>query len=414
MKYFVILLLSFLAHSILAQEDVDGWISAQLGEISWQKTYEGVLADYHPVTLYFASDKKEIAGYLMHKGDQKKHRLIGEWTDSRLFQLQERDENGRLTGYLTGKIKDDQLDLKWISVQQDRMFEIKAATDQIVKIGSKKPSAEWIEIPADPAIIISVQKIGNGLVDGFVMADEHYIRFDGVCMDGSCSIWKASWIDLNGRKENLQMQQKAPMAYKAGLNNQSFNATVAYAYPLAIRQIDHSSGFIDFTYPKVEDQTYTNWIKAFWEADSVRLMEAAYMELAPRLAYRSSGWIEILGQSESYISGVFTFINPMGSHREAFLLLRKEEQMINPMELLNTPDDFSKGAEIALSTLQDAHDEVMSTWLEGVGYEAMVPTSNGIIMATEFSTIYGDELQLLSIPESKSLIKKKYWKYFGW
>lgn len=414
MKLLPIFIFFLLSHSIFAQVDIDGWITDQLSEVLWQRNYEGMLADYHPVSIVLASDKKEIAGYLVHKGDLQKHRLIGEWNDSRLFQLQERDENGRLTGYLTGKIKDDQLDLKWISINQDRIFEIKATTDQIVKLNSKTPAAEWIVISSDPQTTISVQKMGNGQVAGLALVNEHYVRFEGACMDGVCSVWKTSFNDRDGHEMNLQMHQKAPMAYKANLNNTSYNATVLFSYPLEIRHVDQSAGFIDFTFPKLEDNTYNEWIDAFWNTDSERLLEAGSLDLPPRLDYRSSGWIEIIGQSDSYVSGLVTFINPLGTHRESFLLLKKEGELINPMSLLNAPEDFSKGAEIAMAAIYGEHDKMMYAWLKGVGYEVLAPTAKGLIMVTEFNTIYGDELQMLSIPESKSLIKKKYWKYFDW
>ncbi len=414
MKFIYTLLLSFFAHAVFAQVNSDDWMTEHLGNITWQKTYTGFLADYHPVTIVLASDKREIAGYLMHHGDSQQHRLLGEWNDSRLFQLQERNDDDRLTGYLTGKIKDDQLDLKWISVNQDRIFEIRATTEQLIKINSKSPAAEWIAIATNPTMSISVQKIYNGLVTGFVIADESYIRFDGTCLDGTCSIWQASYLDPNGDKHKLQMHQKTSTTYKATLDNVSFGANILYTQPLQIRQVDHSTGFIDFTFPKLNSQLYGDWVDAFWHTDSTKLTEAGSLGVAPRLTYRSSGWIEIVDETSSYVSGMVTFINPNGGHREAFLLLKKEGELINPSDLLNTPEDFSKGASLALASMDAEHDETFYSWVENTGYTVLIPTGKGIVMATEFNTIYGDALRLLSVSESKTLIRKKYWKYFGW
>ncbi len=413
-KLISFLFLCLFFQSIHAQGGVDDWMTEQLGEVTWLKTYEGALADYHPVTIILASDQKEMAGYLIHKGDPQKHRLLGEWSDNRLFQLQERDDHGRLTGYLTGKIKDDQLDLKWISVNQDRLFEIHATTEKLVKINKQAPVAEWIVISSVPSMAISVQKIGNGRVAGFVINDQSFMRFEGACMDGSCSIWKASCRDASGKEVNLQMLQKSPLVYKATFGDQSYTANVAYSSPLELRLKDHSAGFIDLIYPKLESSVYNNWIDSFWISDTRRLAEAGMLDGAPRLAYRSSGWVELVDETDDYVSGMVTFLNPTGSHREAFMLLKKEGQIINPKDLLNAPEDFSKGAEMALASADQAYDKVFYAWLENVGYSVLIPTGKGLVMATEFNTIYGDELRLLSKSESKSLIRKKYWKYFGW
>jgi hypothetical protein len=331
-----------------------------------------------------------------------------------LFQLQERDEHGRLTGYLTGKIKDDQLDLKWISVNQDRIFEIHAVTDKLVKMNNMAPAAEWIAITSDPEMSIAVQKIGQGLVAGIALLADQVVRFQGTCMDGSCSIWKTSFIDDRGQKHHLQMRQNTPTSYKATLNEQSFTASFLYNSPLTIKHQDNSAGFIDFSYPKLQSSVYTEWIEAFWNRDTEKLNEASQLETHPRLAYRSSGWIEIIDETEDYVSGLVTFINPDGGHRESFLLLKKEGEMIKPDELLNAPADFSRGAELALASVDETHDDTFYSWLEEVGYTIMAPTQKGLVMITEFNTIYGDELQMLSIGDSKNLIKKKYWKYFGW
>jgi hypothetical protein len=96
---------------------------SQLGKISWEGTYEGVLADYHPVSIVLASDGKQVAGYLIHKGDNRSHRLYGDWNKDQI-QLQERDEYDRLTGYLKGTITNDQVNMEWMSADQSRIFSI--------------------------------------------------------------------------------------------------------------------------------------------------------------------------------------------------------------------------------------------------------------------------------------------------
>ncbi|MFZ1677325.1 MAG: hypothetical protein WAT91_08630, partial [Saprospiraceae bacterium] len=96
MRVLAFLLFICLYSGLSAQVTVDPWIRSQLGKVKWEQTYEGVLADYHPVLITLASDSVQISGYLIHKGDKKAHRLLGDWKNKGPFELQERDEYDRL------------------------------------------------------------------------------------------------------------------------------------------------------------------------------------------------------------------------------------------------------------------------------------------------------------------------------
>lgn len=127
-----------------------------------------------------------------------------------------------------------------------------------------------------------------------------------------------------------------------------------------------------------------------------------------------SGWIEIVDEGDSYVSGMITYTNPDVSHRESFLWLKKEDVFVPQQELMNTPQDLATASAAAISTDPFIEDEQYNMWLENVGYTLVIPTVSGVAMTTEFNMIYGDDLRLLSVEESKAIIKRKYWKYFGW
>ena len=407
-------LFSFLSLSCIAQDSHDMWLSERLNAVTWQKSYSGMLAEYHPVTFELASDGQDIAGYFIHSGDRKKHRISGDWSENGLFQLQERDEYDRLTGYLTGIIKDDHLALKWMSVAQDRVFDIKASTEKMVSIKRTAPIAEWITTESDPSFVFSIQKTELGKVFGLAIDAHRYVRFEGSCLDGTCSIWKASFIDPDGELVNLQMTQKTPTSYKATINNVPGTATVRYSSPLVIQHEDNSNGFIDFTYPEFKGKAYTQWIDSFQMTDQAKLMATRDEEVSPRLAYRSSGWVEIVDETEDYISGLVTFINPEGGSRKSFVLMKKGGELLMPNLLFNEQVDYSAVSDLALTAMTNEEDDIFFDWCARVGYTCLVPTVHGLLVATEFNAVYGDDLRCLSIDESKKFVRKKYWKYFGW
>jgi hypothetical protein len=403
---------------IFGQDVADAWMNAQLGQITWQESYKGVLADYHPIELVLAADQSQVAGYLIHQGDQVKHKLIGDWNAAGNFQLQERDQYDRLTGYLTGSISNDHVLMKWMSADQSRLFDVKAFPERLIKIKNFKPAAEWIEIAGTSPVYLSVQKMDYGIVSGIVNLKGRFYRFDGNCLDGTCSIWNAMIHGPEGKSIMLQMWQKDQTYYKAILDGVEYKADIKYVTPLALRQFDNSTGFLDFVYPAFVSKSYDQWLSqqvdSMWNKGISQLTSDAKSDNSQRLGYRCSGWIEIIDEGESYISGMITFINPEVVHRETFLWLKKEDTFLPQVELVNAADDIMKGSALALASTKVDQEDEYAVWLHKVGYSLLLPTVSGVAMSTQFDMLYGDEFCLLPPEESKELIKRKYWKYFGW
>ena len=61
---------------------------------------------------------------------------------------------------------------------------------------------------ATPPVSISVQKMDYGIVSGIANRDGHYTRFDGYCLDGTCSIWNTVFQNPDGAPIQVQMRQK--------------------------------------------------------------------------------------------------------------------------------------------------------------------------------------------------------------
>lgn len=404
---------------LYAQSMADAWMKSQLGPITWQESYKGVLADYHPIRIILASDQDQVAGYLMHDGDSLQHRLMGDWSNTGQFQLQERDQYDRLTGYLTGSITNDQVIMKWKSADQRRLFDIKAFPERLIKIKNFKPAAEWIEVAGPPVVLLSVQKMDYGIVSGIAALDGKYSRFEGQCLDGTCSIWSTVIPDAEGRPLRIQMRQKDQTYYKVMLNDKEYKGEIKYTRPLQVRAFDNSSGFLDFVYPQLDSKSFDAWlgqrIDSVWNAGMTQLaVSASDPDHAGRLVYRSSGWIEAIDEGPSHISGMVTFINPDRIYREIFVWLKKEDDFIPQDELLNTPADLQRVSSMALAATDMHGDEALAIWLRETGYTMPLPAMAGVIMTTPFDVVNGDEFQLLPATESKSAIKKKYWRYFGW
>jgi hypothetical protein len=397
----------------------DPWVESQLKKIQWKASFRGVLADFHPVTIQLASDHQQVAGYLRHEGDQRTHKLFGDWSRTGQFQLQERDENDRLTGYLTGTITTDLLQMDWISADQSRMFEIRAFPESLITIKNFKPAAEWIEINTAPKQWISVQKLDHGIVSGLALRNGRYTRFEGYCLDGTCTLWNTVIQNPSGAPVKVQMRQRDVSTYKVNLNGTDYSGTILYHHPIVVRREDNSTGFLDFVYPKLNSVAFETWLSGWldpvWKEGSTYLRSINQPGKGSRLIHRSSGWIEILEETSSHITGMTTFIHPGSTVRTPFMWLKKEEVMLSMNELLNVPGDVQKANGRALEMAERVHeDEDYVQWVREAGYPYLLPVAGGVMAMTNFNMIYGDDFQLLPINTGKELIRKKYWKYFGW
>ena len=368
----------FIVHQSLgAQIKSDPWILSQLSRVLWHQTYEGVLADYHPVMITLASDSNQIAGYLIHKGDQRVHRLLGDWTKKDLVQLQERDEYDRLTGYLKGSIKGDQLRLA-------------AYPTSVIKIKNFKPAAEWIKVDINPELWISVQKMDFGIVSGIAKRNNEFSRFEGYCLDGTCSIWNTVLQNSSGAPIRVQMRQKDASIYKVVLDGKEYSASIRNTIPLGIRHFDNSMGFLDFVYPDLQSKSFHTWLSSWidksWDDGVAHLKAINQPATSGRLVHRSSGWMEIFDAGDNYVSGLITYINPGSTRRESFVWLKKEDLFLTGADLLNTPDDLKKACDLTLARTGKDHDEEYLSWLRGAGYGYLVPANAGLVMLTEFNS----------------------------
>ncbi|MGB3080789.1 MAG: hypothetical protein WBB31_17035, partial [Saprospiraceae bacterium] len=275
MRVHTLFLFICLYSGLSSQTTADPWIRSQLSKVKWEQTYEGVLADYHPVLIILASDSVQIAGYLIHKGDKKSHRLLGDWKKKGPFELQERDEYDRLTGYLKGLITKDQIKMEWMSSDQSRVFNIIAFPNSLIKIKNFKPNSEYIQIASTPPVSISVQKMDYGIVSGIAHRNAVYTRFEGYCLDGTCSIWNTVIQNPGGAPIRVQMRQHDAQTYKAVMDEKEYPASLTANFPLVVRQFDNSKGFLDFIYPQLESKTYeawvSNWVDKTW-AEGVKYL----------------------------------------------------------------------------------------------------------------------------------------------
>jgi hypothetical protein len=257
-----------------------------------------------------------------------------------------------------------------------------------------------------------------GIVSGVANRGGQYSRFDGYCLDGSCSIWNTVIQVPGGAPIQVEMRQKDAANYKASFNGTDYLATILSSTPLVVRHFDNSMGFLDFVYPDFKSVAFKNWLSAWSDklwAEGVNYLQSINQPgNAGRLVQRSSGWVEILDDNDIYTSGMITYINPGATRRTSFVWLKKEDALLPMEELLNTPADVKKLSDLALKASHPAEDEGFKAWLAKAGYQSMVPCAQGIIASTEFNMIYGDDLHLISTTSCRDMIKRKYWNDFGW
>ena len=417
MRYLTFLLILLMSGHAAGQSDT-AWIRGQLDRITWQKTYSGVLAEYHKVIIVLATDGHLVAGTLVHEGDSEVHRLIGDWNANKQMQLQERDINDRLTGYLRGDVSEDHLSMEWISADQKRAFRVNALPGDLIRIGGFKAVSEWIEVSTQPAMAISVQKMDFGMISGLLIRQGVVTRFEGRCQDGQCSIWNATLPGDDSRPTKLSMRQRSATAYTVGFNGGEYAGVITFTAPLKVNTFSNRAGFMDLVWPDLPGKTYAAWVEqlktSFWPEEMKRLQAIEREDTGTRLAHRTSGWIEILEANEDMVSGLMTVTQPGSTRREAFVWLRREDELMTDEAWLNTP---ANGKDISLLALNNGHAETDASymeWLRETGYAHTLPVRYGLLATTDFHIVYGDDLNALPASAVRPYVKKKYWRYFHW
>lgn len=418
MRYFILLQAILLLVRPAAGQADTAWVREQLGGIVWQKAYSGVLAEYHKVSITLATDRQLVAGLLLHEGDAEIHRLIGDWTDSRHFLLQERDVHDRLTGYLRGEAGEDHLDMEWLSADLKRSFRVRAVPDQLIRIGGFTPVAEWIEVNAKPAFSISVQKMELGMIAGLLIEEDRIMRFEGRCQDGQCSIWSASVTDENGRLGKLSMRQRSSSSYVVTYDGVDYAGAITYAMPLRLEAFCNRAGFLDLIYPDLSGKAFTAWIDrlkaGFWPQQVEQLRSIEREDTGMRLTHRSSGWIEILEANENMVSGLMTLTLPGQTRRTAFVWLRREDELLTDDAWLNLPVQRKDISLLALNARHALAEDAYGRWVQESGYAHTLPVRYGLVASTDFHLLFGDALCALPAAAVRLYVKKKYWRYFNW
>jgi len=417
MRTFLWLLLCVLPGLASTQADT-AWYRSQLERITWQRSYQGVLAEYHPIRITLATDRHLLAGILVHAGESEVHRLVGDWSDSRRFLLQERDQDDRLTGYLRGEVTEDHVDMEWISADQSRAFRIRAVPDQLIRIGGFRPVSEWIDVNTEPGLAISVQKMDYGIISGLVIRDGVVSRFEGQCQDGQCSIWNATVAGPDGTRRKLSMRQRSATTYLVGYDGREMPGTITSTFPLKVESYCNRAGFLDLVYPDFPGKSYAAWLArvnaGFWPDELERLKTLERVEPDSRLAYRVSGWVEVLEANEDVVSGVMTIALPGKTRREPFLWLRREDEVMTGGDWLNLPSQQREIDQLALQQSRPEATDAFHQWIRSSGYVHSLPTRFGLLALTDFHRVFGDDMTALPFDQVRGFVRKKYWKYFNW
>src|SRR5690606_34685170 len=190
--------------------------------------------------------------------------------------------------------------------------------------------------------------------------------FDGNCQDGQCSIWSATVYDDGGNAHPLSCQQRTPTTYKIVLDKKEHKGNIAYTTTLAVREFSTANGFMDLVYPVIDTTTFTKWlmkiIDPVWKVQEDLLKNQSTHFAEDRLAFRTSAWIEIVEENEQWLSGLLTIQLPDSTFREAFLWLKREQEIVSQEDWLMGPIQQHTISSIAVEEGASAGDEY-GDWL---------------------------------------------------
>ncbi|MEK7256738.1 MAG: hypothetical protein AAB316_18435, partial [Bacteroidota bacterium] len=316
------LLLIFLPKSTAQTATLDQSLRQQITQegkkVAWLRSFKGRLDDLNDVSVALAFDGEKCRGKLQYLRSKETFDLKGEaWGDQ--FWLDETDAEGKVTGYLEGKVKEYVFQGAWQNFDKTiaktaTLVEVKTLDDTPTACGNNKWIGKYATSSGDLELLL--QKGANNQVWGIAFHQKRSFKVNGLLDDNlrlNLTLKKSGGSvlgnlagDFRSDKDwsaNFTQPGKAQQPLKFQVKDRLGVDCIEYA--------DYSTSY-DVTYPKTKNAAFNLWMEkkaaswiSLWQTQVSRF---ANLERTPeqRAVGQASAWCEVEFFSEQIVSGFFT------------------------------------------------------------------------------------------------------------
>lgn len=396
-------------------------------DIKWGRYFRGRLDDVSEVQVSLAYDGKNCRGWFTYAKTRTRFKLDGVLNAQKL-ELREYDTKGALTGYLTGSLKGELMELDWSNHNGALGSKITAVEVGVGRMnptncGDDKWTNRYTARFRNAPVELVLSRAHNGALSGYL-----WVGLDGKThvLRGKMNDDQSYQLDaLNNTGKavatlmgNFGADRKMTCNWRGGGEMRTFD--LSFKDMLVTGCFDHADyrSSYDVLYPRTRcescntqlDRCVNNWVE---RCKSSLAAKKEQPNANNRATLRASGWMDVECWTEDMFSGLFTFTDTWSGKAEgiAFNFDLKTGETITVQDLFvksfnskNWMDGYIKKESPKLPAF--AADPVFREWLVREGFPLITLRHDGLVFSTLFHPEYGRQQLLAPYDLLKPYLKR--------
>jgi hypothetical protein len=388
--------------------------------LKWVKKYAGRMDDVSDIELNLGFDGKNCKGFLTYLESNAKLQLVGVFNEKSGLNLVEIDANRDTSGYIKGKIEDKMLHADWNNYNNSIGSIIACEEISETKLGrSHCGDNKWINKynvnynGGNFEIILC--RFNNGILFGNSWMETGNINYDlkgEITENGDffINLYKSDGSEAGSFQGNMQSIQSLNLDWATKLGKHQY-----LVFPLVETLSVGCYEFADYTnsydvlYPKTRCNTCNTWMErkvTTWLNRCKGSFASNPQKQNPknRAAQRASGWVDISLWNEDLFCGTMTFTESWADEPNGVAFnfdlntgkeIKVEDLFIKNFDAKNWLENYRLKEVLKLPQLKETD---FKNWIEQEGFPLFMLQREGIVLATPFHPVFGQ--QKITIPYS--------------
>jgi hypothetical protein len=396
--------------------------------LKWVKTYSGRMDDMSDIELLLGFDGKQCKGFLTYKESNTKLSLDGV-LDGEKLSLYELDEFKDTSGFLKGNLIEKTLIADWTNfnntigslVSCQEIIEKNIGTSHC---GENKWINKYMITHNGGNFEIILNRSNNGLLFGNSWIEtgnlNYYLKGE-IKEDGDffLNLSKNDGSDAGSFQGNIQNKQTLGLDWATQAGKHQF-LTFPLVETLSVgcyEYADYTNSY-DVLYPKTRCLPCNAWMErkiAAWLNKCKGSFASNPQKETPktRATQRASAWTDISLWNDDLFCGTLTFTESWADDANGISFnfdlntgkeIKFEDLFIKKFDAHTWLEDYEKKEVAKLPMIADKE---FKNWIETEGFPLFLLQRDGIVLATPFHPVFGQ--QKISIPYSvlKPYLKKE-------
>ena len=401
-------------------------ISSQFeGDSTWWITeYNGRWADFHEISIILGYNGTDYHGKVKYLSSGLEFHLHGqdEGDYAHLFEL---DEEGRHCGVFELKITDNRINGVWWNSDLSYQSSVTALKSSSIPIQKFEPHCNQYRGELNENESFLIHKEAPNQVNGHMKLENQpfILSFSGTCLNTTCTKWTANIFDETGLIGSLNGHEKSNKIAEVDLidldnSMEHFTFNNQNTVKLNIRSYINYSGSIDISTINIQSEVFQSFIDRStddWWQNGLAILKAhediSTQSTLDRQKYSWNAWIEIGYLEDKLLTGMIVLSGKDNGKNIPFAFDREKEEFLEEQDIFqkgNTAkSEIDKWTKIKRQNLLTEQVETYDSWIKSASFEQAYFRTDGWIITSEFSPIYGTAEIVISIDEMQEVLRKK-------